>query len=389
MDTNGDIIRDIDIDIDIDVIVIGGGQAGLSVSHHLAERGIEHLVLDAAAHIGDAWRNRWDSLRLFTPARYDGLDGMDFPGKKDAWPTKDDMADFLQAYAARFALPVRSGMRVESLTRHGDGFVVRCETATFTAHQVIVAMSNYQMPRVPAFADGLDQGICQLAAGAYRNPGQLAPGRTLIVGAGNSGAEIAKDLAATHDVVLAGTSTGEIPFASTSFVNRHLVVHILNRFVFTRILSVDTAIGRKARPAVMTHGVPLIRVKMKELAALGVTRAGRLAGVTGGMPTLEDGTTIEVANIVWCTGFSPAFSWIRVPILDSRGEPEHERGIVASVPGLYFVGLHFLTSMASAMVHGVGRDAERIADEVERKMGAAAERRQRVVSTPATGAWTP
>ncbi|MDQ1607737.1 MAG: putative flavoprotein involved in transport [Microbacteriaceae bacterium] len=388
MDTNGDIIRDIDIDIDIDVIVIGGGQAGLSVSHHLAERGIEHLVLDAAAHIGDAWRNRWDSLRLFTPARYDGLDGMDFPGKKDAWPTKDDMADFLQAYAARFALPVRSGMRVESLTRHGDGFVVRCETATFTAHQVIVAMSNYQVPRVPAFADGLDQGICQLAAGAYRNPGQLAPGRTLIVGAGNSGAEIAKDLAATHDVVLAGTSTGEIPFASTSFVNRHLVVHILNRFVFTRILSVDTAIGRKARPAVMTHGVPLIRVKMKELAALGVTRAGRLAGVTGGMPTLEDGTTIEVANIVWCTGFSPGFSWIRMPILDARGEPEHDRGIVPSAPGLYFIGLHFLTSMASAMVHGVGRDAERIADEVERKMGATV-RRQRVVSTPAPGAWTP
>ncbi len=358
---------------DIDVIVIGGGQAGLSISHHLAERGIEHLVLDAAANIGDAWRNRWDSLRLFTPARYDGLDGMKFPGKQDAWPTKDAMADFLQAYAARFGLPVRSGMRVDSLTRRGDGFVVRCEAAAFAARQVIVAMSNYQVPRVPAFAEGLDQGIRQMDAGAYRNPGQLAPGRTLIVGVGNSGAEIAKDLAATHDVVLAGTSTGEVPFAPTSFVNRHLVVHILNRFVFTRVMSVDTVIGRRARPAVMTHGVPLIRVKMKELAALGVTRAGRLVGVTDGMPMLEDGTKIEVANIVWCTGFSPGFSWIRMPILDARGEPEHDCGIVASTPGLYFIGLHFLTSMASAMVHGVGRDAERIADEVERRIGAAPE----------------
>ena len=359
---------------DVEVIVIGGGQSGLSVSYHLAERGIDHLVLDAATHIGDARRERWDSLRLFTPVRYDGLDGMKFPGLKDALPTKDEMADYLQSYAARFDLPVRSGMRVESLSREVDGFVVRCENATFKARQVIIAMSSYQVPRIPGFAHDLDPRIRQLDAGTYRNPEQLAPGRTLIVGVGNSGAEIAKDLSTTHDVVLAGTSTGEIPFAATSFLNRHVMVHILNRFVFTRVLSVDTPIGRRVRPKVVTHGVPLIRVKMKELAALGVTRADRLNSVTNGMPTLADGTTLEVANIVWCTGFSPGFSWIRMPILDARGEPEHERGIIASVPGLYFVGLHFLTSLSSAMVNGVSRDAARIAGEVERRMGSVPQR---------------
>ncbi|MFF1633053.1 flavin-containing monooxygenase [Leifsonia sp. NPDC058248] len=349
----------------IDTLVIGGGQAGLSVSYHLRKRGVEHLVLDAAPHIGDAWRNRWDSLRLFTPARYDGLDGLPFPGNKGAWPTKDAMADYLAAYAARFDLPVLSGRRVDELSvaesdSGGFRFVARCGDETFRARRVVVAMSNYQVPRRPAFAAGLSQSIRQLHAGEYRNPGQLAPGPVLLVGAGNSGAEIANELAATHPVIVAGPSTGDIPGSFTSFVSRHIVVHILNGIVFNHVMSVGTPMGRKARPRIMAAGVPLIRVKSRDLARLGVHRAGRVTGVENGMPVV-DGATLEVADVIWCTGFAPGFEWLRMPVLDDRGEPAHELGIVASVPGLYFVGLHFLTSMSSAMVHGVGRDAARIA----------------------------
>ena len=346
----------------VDTIVIGGGQAGLSVSYHLRELGVEHLVLDASARIGDAWRNRWDSLHLFTPARYDGLDGMRFPGDPADWPSKDAMADYLELYARTFELPVRSGMRVDELTRRADGvFVARCGDEIFTARSVVVAMSNYQVPRVPAFASELSPDIRQLNAGEYRSPDQLLPGRVLLVGAGNSAAEIAKELAATHPVIVAGPSTGEVPGSFTSPISRHLVVHILNGFVFTRVMSVHTPMGRKARPKVMSRGVPLIRVKSKDLARLGVERAGRVTGVEGGAPVLDGASVVDVENVVWCTGFTPGFSWIRMPVLDERGEPRHEEGVAAEVPDLYFVGLHFLTAMSSAMVHGVGRDAARIA----------------------------
>jgi len=343
-----------------DVVVIGGGQAGLSVSYHLRKHNIEHIVLDAAPHIGDAWRRRWDSLRLFTPARYDGLDGMAFPGNASQWPTKDAMADYLASYAKTFDLPVLSGRLVDELRIDGQGFRVQSGRETFAAYRVIVAMSNYQAMRIPDFAVELSPHIRQLHAGQYRNPAQLDDGTVLLVGAGNSGAEIAKDLASTHDVIVAGPSTGEIPGSATSFISRHIVVHILNGIVFNHLLSVDTPVGRRARSKAVGRGVPLIRVKSRELARLGVRRAGRMTGVSQGMPVI-DGTVQPVENVIWCTGFTPGFDWIHIPVFDDHGEPRHERGIVPAVPGLYFVGLHFLTSMSSAMVHGVGRDAARIA----------------------------
>jgi putative flavoprotein involved in K+ transport len=299
---------------------------------------------------------------------YDALDGMPFPGSGSAFPTKDQMGDYLEAYASRFRLPALGGTRVDSLTRVGDRYIIEVGDRHFEARQVVVAMSNYQVPRLPAFAAQLDPAIHQIHTRDYSNPRQLSEGDVLIVGAGNSAAEIAKDLGTRHRIFMAGPSTGEIPGSFDSFFNQRILVHILFRLVFRHILSVNTPIGRMARPKIIKHGAPLIRVKSRDLAELGVQRVGRVVGAREGLPLLEDGTALRVPNIVWCTGFEPGFSWISLPILLADGKPDHERGIIANEPGLYFVGLHFLTAMSSAMIQGVGRDARRIVETISRRI---------------------
>jgi putative flavoprotein involved in K+ transport len=346
----------------IETVVIGGGQAGLSVGYHLARRGRPFVILDASERIGDAWRRRWDSLRLFTPARYNGLDGMPFPAHPHAFITKDAMADYLEDYAEHFELPVRSGVRVERLSRRGGRFLLETTGGVFEAASVVVAMANHQRARVPSFADQLDEGIVQLHSSAYQNPGQLKPGGVLIVGAGNSGSEIAMEASPAHPTWMSGPSTGNLPFRIASPLGLRLLVPMTLRFLFHRVLSVSTPIGRRARPALLTGGGPLIRVMPQDLAAAGVVRVPRTVGIERGLPKLEDGRTLEVANVIWCTGYNPGFSWIDLPIFDDGGdEPRHHRGVVAEQPGLYFVGLHFLAALSSEMVHGVGRDARRIA----------------------------
>lgn len=345
-------------------IVIGGGQAGLSVGYHLAKRGVPFIILDAGKRIGDVWRNRWDSLHLFTPAAYDGLDGMPFPAHPHAFPSKDEMAAYLESYAERFNLPVRNGVTVDGLSRQEDGcFVVTAGGLRMTADNVVVAMSNYQRPKVPAFASDLDPEIVQLHSFDYRNPAQLREGNVLIVGAGNSGAEIAKDLVQTHAVWMSGRDTGHLPFRITSAAARYIFVPLVLRFLFHRVFTVSTPIGRRVRAGSMDKGGPLIRVLPKDLAAMGVKRVARVVGVKGGLPVLEDNQVVDVTNIIWCTGYHPNFSWINLPIFD-HGDPAHERGIVPAQPGLYFCGLHFLYAMSSVMVQGVGRDAERVARAV-------------------------
>ena len=346
------------------VVVIGAGQAGLSVGYHLAMRGVPFVILDANARIGDSWRARWDSLRLFTPAEFDGLDGMPFPAPPNTFPTKDEMADYLESYAKRFQLPVRSGVRVDRLSRQGDRYVVEAGKLGFEASHVVVAMASYQSPRVPSFARKLDPAIVQIHSCDYRNLAQLRQGGVLIVGAGNSGAEIALEVAKSHPTWMSGRDTGHIPFRVDGLPARILLRRLVLRFVFHRVLTVDTPVGRKARPKILSQGGPLIRVQPEDLKAAGVERIPRVEGVKDGKPLLADGRVLDVENVIWCTGFHPGFSWIDLPVFDEQGEPRHEAGLAADEPGLYFVGLHFLYAMSSTMIHGVGRDAERIAETI-------------------------
>ena len=343
----------------VPTIVIGGGQAGLATGYYLAKHRLPFLILDAHARIGDAWRRRWDSLRLFNPARYVALPGMRMQARGSSFPTKDDIADYLEDYALRFALPVRNNMKVTRLWRENNRFAILASGQRFEADNVIVAMANYQVPKTPSFAAELDPGIVQLHSHNYRNPSQLQDGPVLIVGLGNSGGDIAMEVAKSHPTWVSGKETGHIPWPIESFAGRNLLVRLI-AFLGHRVLTVDTPIGRKHRPKLLHQAAPLIRVKPRDLEAAGVNRVARVVGVEDCLPKLEDGSTLNPKNVIWCTGYEHGFPWIHLPVFDAKGEPMHDRGVVPNVPGLYFVGLHFLYAMTSANLLGVGRDAKRI-----------------------------
>jgi len=340
-------------------VVIGGGQAGLSVGYHLAKRGIPFVILDAHPRVGDAWRNRWDSLRLFTPSRYAGLPGFPFPGRGDAFLTKDEVADYLESYAQRFHLPVKNGVEVDSLSKEGQRFVTTAGDLRFESANVVVAMANYQVPRVPDFARELDPAVVQLHSHDYRNPSQLRDGGVLVVGVGNSGADIGLEVAQSHPTWMSGKESGHIPFRIETFLARNFLVRLV-RFVGHHVLTVSTPIGRKVRPKLLSKAAPLVRVKPQDLIDAGIERVPRVVGVQSGRPLLANDRTLDVNNVIWCTGYHPGFAWIKMPIFGEDGRPVHERGIVHGMPGMYFVGLHFLYAMSSASLIGVSRDAERV-----------------------------
>ncbi|CAN5737658.1 NAD(P)/FAD-dependent oxidoreductase [soil metagenome] len=344
-------------------IIIGGGQAGLATGYYLAQQKRDFVILDANHRTGDSWRERWDSLRLFTPARFDGLPGMRFPASGSTFIGKNEMADYLETYASRFELPVRRGVKVDGLARNGDGFLISAGDKRFEATNVVVAMSNCQVPWVPPFASELDPDIVQIHSKEYRNPSQLRDGAVLVVGAGNSGADIAIEVVQSHTTLMAGQESGHIPFRIETFIARNLLLRLV-RFTGHRVLTVKTPVGRKLRPKMLHMAPPLVRVKPKDLIAAGVERVPKVVGAKDGHPILEDGRVIEVANIIWCTGYRPGFSWIDLPILGDRQEPEHVGGLVPSQPRLYFVGLHFLYSLTSETITGVPRDAQRIARHI-------------------------
>ncbi|MGH3768144.1 MAG: flavin-containing monooxygenase [Pseudonocardiaceae bacterium] len=343
-----------------DTVIVGGGQTGLTVAYHLAQLHQSFVILDANERVGDSWRQRWDSLRLFTPARYDGLPGWPFPASAWSFPTKAEMADYLQGYAARFNFPIRSGFHVDRLCRERNRYVLTSQDHRIEADNVVVAMGSYQQPTVPEFAMELDPNILQLHSHAYRNPTQLRDGGVLVVGAGNSGADIALDVTGRHPTWLSGRSVGHVPVHIEGVAARLLLVHLVFRVLFHRVLTVNNPIGRQVRFRALSRGGPLIRVKPRDIFAAGIERVPRVVGVVEGLPLLADERLLRVSNVIWCTGFRPDFSWIDLPGFGAQ-EPWRHRGIIPGRPGLYFVGLLFLYAMSSSMIHGVGRDAERVA----------------------------
>jgi putative flavoprotein involved in K+ transport len=347
----------------IETVIVGAGQAGLSVGYHLARQGRPFVILEATERVGDCWRTRYDSLRLYSPRRYTGLPGWRFPGPPWVAPNKDEVADYFEAYATRFELPIRTGVAVNELRRNGTGYVLTTDDRRLEAANVVVASGTFQAPIVPEFASELDPEIVQLHSVEYRNPSQLREGPVLVVGAAHSGSDIAFEVAREHPTVLAGRIHGEVPIRIDGPAARFVFPVLW--FLANHVLTVRTPLGRKMRPEVRAHGGPLLRVKRADLAAAGVERTdARVTGVRDGRPLLDDGRVIDAANVVWCTGFGKDVGWIEIPVAGEDGWPEQDRGVVPSSPGLYFVGLPFLYAFASMLTGGVGRDAARVARHI-------------------------
>ncbi|HEY7148772.1 MAG TPA: NAD(P)-binding domain-containing protein [Gaiellaceae bacterium] len=354
-----------------ETVIVGGGQFGLMAGYYLAKRGRPFVILDANERTGDSWRDRWDSLRLFTPALFSRLPGKRLDMPNWAHPTKDEVADYLEEFAAEFELPVRHGLEVDGLSKEDGRFVVTAGDESFEADNVIVATGAHNIPKTPAFAAEIDPRTVQLHSSEYRNPSQLQDGDVLLVGAGNSGAELAVELRASRRVVLAGPKIGQIPVKHGTFPAR--IGFRVFRFVGHRVLTKSNPIGRKA--AMNIGPDPLIRTRAQELEAAGVERVGRVTGVAEGRPLLEDGRALDVANVIWCTGFRTDFGWIDLPVFDENGDPEHVRGVVEAEPGLYFLGLIFLHSFSSDVFPNRGRDASYVAKHI-------ASHRSRKASSP-------
>jgi putative flavoprotein involved in K+ transport len=335
-----------------DTIVIGAGQAGLAVGYHLAQRDADFLILDSAARLGDTWRRRWDSLHVFTSAAFTGLPGMPFPAPSAHLPDKDQLADYLERYAERFELPVRLNTRVESLSRVGGRYLVDAGTIRYEARNVVVATGPFQTPRIPALARELAPTIHQLHSSDYRNPFSLPEGPVLVVGVGNAGSRIAREIARFRPVTLAGPRTAHL---RRSFLGRD--IHWWIWPIVSRMHSESWA-GRLLRDR-LKHD-PLVGISEADLAAAEVARRGRVTEVRDGLPA-ADGVPLDVRTVIWCTGFAPDYRWIRLPLPLEDGAPVTRRGVVRESPGLYFVGLRFLHTLTSALIGGVGADAAYVA----------------------------
>lgn len=343
-------------------VVIGGGQAGLAVSYYLKRAGEDFIILDQHPRTGDAWRRRWDSLRLFTPSQFNNLPGKPFPRPINYYPTKDETADYLETYSQEFDLPVRHGVKVENLSRKDGSYAIKAGAYRFSARKIIVATGPYQSPVVPSFSQELEMGIDQLHSSLYQRPDQIPAQSVLVVGAGNSGIEIALELAnAGKQVWLAGRDVGLLPI--TSSFSRLFDGRLL-WWLTTNLLTLKTPAGRRMQRQVRQHGSPLGRTRRAEVAQAGAELTPRLAGVQAGRPQLGDGRLLAVEGVIWATGYRPDFSWIDLSIFGERGYPRHARGVVPEAPGLYFLGLLFQTGVSSSLLGGVGKDARYIAKQV-------------------------
>jgi putative flavoprotein involved in K+ transport len=353
----------------IETLIVGAGQAGLATGYHLTRLGRESLIVDGNGRIGDNWRCRYDSLKLYSPAKFDGLPGMDFPGDPWHFPGKDEVADFLEQYAVEMELPVRMQTRVDRLVpRDGGGFTAHLGSEAIECDNAVVATGTVgRMPRVPEVAASLAAGIRQLHSTDYQNPTQLQPGTVLVVGASHSGYDIAYEVAADRPTILVGPDRGNIPLDWDSAKVKVALPVIV--FMWKHVLTRRTPVGRKEMRKVRHHGAPTARVKPHHLAERGAERIRlRVSGASAdGRPMLEDGRVLDVTNVIWATGFRPDFSWIEAPITGDDGWPREYRGVVDGVPGLFFCGLSFQFAFSSMVLPGVGRDAAYVASKIDQR----------------------
>lgn len=351
-----------------DTIVVGAGQAGLAAGYHLSRSGRSFVILDAGNQVGGSWHHRWDSLTLFTPSMRSNLPGF-APHHGYEFLTSSELIAYLEEYVRRFSLPVRLGVHVDGLFREEDGrFRVTSGDQAFLAVNVILATGVHRVPRLPSFAADLADDIVQLHSSDYRNPGQLAPGPVLVVGAGNSGVEIGIEAARTHQVLLSGRAVGEIPIDIRKPLTGRIVFPVV-WWVWEHVLTESRKAGRKAQAeAIRGHGEPLIRQKEKDITDAGIERVSRIAGVADGRPRTLDGEVLDVANVIWATGFRPGFDWIDLPGLDSSARLSTERGAVTGQPGLHVLGQEFQYMYNSHTVGGVGKDAAHVVRHLDQRL---------------------
>jgi putative flavoprotein involved in K+ transport len=337
-----------------EVAVVGAGQAGLAIGYHLAKQGRDFTILEAADSIGAAWRTRWDSLVLFTPRRYDSLPGLQFPGDPDGYPDRDEVIAYLAEYAATFDLPVALSSRVETLTAKDDGFFLDLGTRALEAQQVVVATGPFQSPRVPAFASDLAPDVFQEHSTAYRRPSAVPEGTVVVVGGGNTGFQIAKELSTTHTVHLAiGSRQTPLP---QRLLGRDLFWWLTKTGLIGK--TVESRIGRRAKDR-----DTLIGSSAREVRRHGVAVEPRVVGASDRTVSFADGTELEVDAVVWATGYRSAYDWLDIPVFDRDGSVLHRRG-VTDHPGLFFLGLTWQHTRGSALLGWVKDDAEFIAGRI-------------------------
>jgi len=342
---------------EIDTLIIGGGQAGLSVGYYLQQSGIPSLIVDANDRVGDSWRQRYDSLRLFTPRKYSALPPVEMPGNPWGYPDKDEMADYLELYSETLELPMLMNACVQSVLKQQGQFIVETSQGTIASNRLVVASGPFQRPNIPSFADKLSDGVKQLHTAEYRNAGDWPPGRLVIVGGGNSGGQIAYECASTHKVVLsAGKAINFLPYK------------VLGRSLFWWYERIgllrkgpDTRLGRK----LMSKQDPLYGFELKRAIASGaLSLAPRAVDAEGDAVLFEDGSRVATDGVLWATGFRHDYGWLQIAgAKDEDGKPLHEKG-VAPVAGLYYVGLPWQTCRGSALIGWVARDAARIRDAI-------------------------
>jgi putative flavoprotein involved in K+ transport len=357
-----------------DVVVVGGGQAGLAIGYFLATQHRSFTILEAADEPAAAWRARWDSLRLFTPVRFDSLPGKSFPGDPDTYPGRDDVVAYLSDYASEFELPVELSSPVRSVKPADGGYLVETPGRTYTADQVVVATGPFQVPRTPAIADGLHEAVVHFHASDYRTPGGIPPGPVLVVGGGNTGFQIAEELSATHEVHLSiGSRQTPLPqriFGRDlfSFLNKTgLMAKSVETRLGQRLKERDPLIGSHPRTLRRKHGVPL---------------RARATAAAGNKVSFEDGTSLDVSSVIWATGYGLDHSFVDAPVFDERGQVMHKRGVTESA-GLYFLGLPWLYTRGSALLGWVKDDAEYIAERIRDHAAAAPSRPAAPSTAPA------